>query len=129
MRAYQTVVQLSREGAGYSSVYWRSVPIIAALREMPEQVIYTDDEGAIYFLAGRYPYSLPSKWKAGSVDELRPQYSADLARMRERIRSGGLLVLFNASPRLPEYPPYAELTLGLREVTATGSGGIYAWPR
>ena len=125
--SYRTIEELARLGSGYSSVYWRDSEIVAGLREIPGQVVYTDDEGAVFFLAARFPYSLPMKWNDERNQE-RPQYPRELTRMRDRLRDGGLLVLFNPSPRLPQYPPYEELTSGLQEVFASESGGIYAWP-
>ena len=124
--SYRTIESLAELGAGYSSVYWRDSGVAAGLREIPGQVVYTDDEGAVFFLADRFPYSLPSKWNDEGSE--RPQYPKELARMRERLREGGLLVLFSTSPRLPQYPPYEELTYGLQQIFASESGGIYAWP-
>jgi len=125
--SYRTTEELAQLGSGYSSVYWRDSEVAARLREIPGQIVYTDDEGAVFFLADRFPYSLPSKWNDEGSE--RAQYPKELARMRERLRDGGLLVLFNPSPRLPQYPPYEELSSGLQEIFASDSGGIYAWPR
>jgi len=124
--SYRTMESLSSQGSGYSSLHWRASGLAAALRRLPAQVVYTDDEGAVFFLADRFPYSLPSKWNDEGSE--RPQYPRELARMRERLRAGGLLVLFYPFQRLPQYPPYEELTSGLSEIHTSEGGGIYAWP-
>ena len=122
-----TVTSLSAAGSGYSSPAWSESPLIRTLRTMKADVVYTDDEGAVFLLAGIQPYSLPDKWNSTS-GVLNPEYARGLERMRERLRRGGLLVLFFDGPRLPEHPDYGELKEGLAPILEAGDGGIYTWP-
>ena len=126
--AYQRTMDLAEHGSGYSSPGWESNAIIAALRELPVKDIYTDDEGAVFLLAGRLPHSLPLKWNLASGEQ-RPDYERSLEAMRADLQDGAILVLFSPWRRLPEHPSIEELTEGLVSLYQSDGGGIYAWPR
>lgn len=125
MGSLSTIKSLGERGDGYAA--WKDDEIITVLRSLPADVVYTDDEGPVFLLAGRFARSIPFKWGPGG-GILRPTYLEELARMRENLESGALLVLFDAAPRMRELPPYEDLAEGLSEVYAGPRGRIYAWP-
>jgi hypothetical protein len=126
--AWTSVKDLYDNGSGYFSLSWSSNPTIAALREIPSEKVYTDDEGAVFFLARRFPFSLPNKWNLATGQQ-NPGYARGLLRMREDLQDGAVLVMFSSVQRMPEHPTIDELTNGLVPVFKEDGGGIYAWPK
>lgn len=115
---------LAKEGAGYTA--WKNAGVIAALRSLPGELVYTDDEGPVFLLAGRPARSIPFKW--GPEGDLRDSYPEEIARMRANLKAGAILVLFDPAPRMRELPDYDELTACLNEVYGDFLGRIYVWP-
>lgn len=115
---------LADQGAGYTA--WKSAGVIAALKAAPGEIVYTDDEGPVFLLAGKNARSIPFKWSR-EQDTIRPSYASELERMRSQLRTGAVLVLFFPEPRMRELPPYDEITEGLVETYADSRGRIYEW--
>lgn len=124
MASLSAIREFADQGAGYTA--WKSAGVIAVLQATPGDIVYTDDEGPVFLLAGRYARSIPFKWSR-EQDTVRPSYPAELERMRSQLRTGALLVLFYPAPRMRELPSYDEITEGMVEIFADARGRIYVW--
>lgn len=123
--ARYVIRQLSRDGQGYSSNYWRNSETIAALQYLDPDLTYTDNIGAVYFFTGKYAYNIPLKYDSVS-DLVRSDFGESYKRMLERLAlPNSALVLFSTEARLPEFASPDELTEELQPIGEYSDGSIY----
>lgn len=110
--AWQTSIQLSRDGQGFIDRYRRESPAMQYIREHPQDLIYTNHPPDVYIQTGRSSYMVPSP-----VDSLtlqpRDTYARDLAEMRSKIRQQDGLLVFFYEQGYETDPWYQDLTEGL----------------
>ena len=106
----RTVRELREYAQGFASWRWRESPVMAAIRELPEETsVYTNQPPAVYFWTDRSPYRL---W-----DE-----------QPEDISSGDavLAIFFPPEHDTPAFQAWlAEMTKDLEPVQKSGLGNLY----
>jgi len=131
---------LQSDGQGYASRAWRTSPLINALRLLPpETPIYTNEVEALYLLADRYAYRLPSgclpddpmATVQGGESCRTPAYLAWSEAMRERLVSDrAVLAIFNSYTDQRYYAAVVpELAEGLAILSRQGDGTLYVYDR
>jgi hypothetical protein len=122
------LLQLRREGAGYSSRAWQTSPLVAYVRDLPPGTrVYSNGVVPIAFLTGRWTRGIPE-----STDRLTaradPAYVANIAAMKEELRRGALLVQFESLRVGEGGMDLSELArrLELRPIHETADGTVYA---
>jgi len=113
-------------GLGLASHGWRSSPTIRHIRQLPDITIYTNDLPALYFLAGRAAFSVPSPYDPAS-GRASADYEAALFEMQTRIhKEGGLLILFGLDPQSRLGPVhFGDLTEGLSLLEVFRDGLVF----
>jgi hypothetical protein len=122
--------QLSAQGQGFAHQGWRESPIIQAIREMPDIMLYSNKPTAIYLLTGRNAYIIPTP--TDSVTGLsRDTYAADRELLQQRVKQGqALLVLFGLKDsQVPdEVTLFNDLSAGLPVLADFGNAVIFGIP-
>ena len=137
--AIRTLV-LEADGQGFSSRAWQSSPLVNALRLLPlETPIFTNEVEALYLLADRFAYRLPTgclpedAMTAMIVAEncQTPEYLVWSARMRDRIiHERAVLAIFNNYTDQRYYAAVVpELAEGLAILSRQGDGTLYVYDR
>lgn len=119
----RAVAELSRGGTGYASFQWYDSEVMAALRQLPDDVdIYTNEPGAVYLYTGRGAHVLPNDYDPVTA-QARPGYAEGVARLQKEILEGrAVLAVFDSSavdPRLAE---------GLPLILKSGGDKLYGLP-
>ncbi len=117
---------LARDGRGYASERWRTSPTLTYARLLPAGPIFTNNLPAMYFVAGRTAYAIPTPTNLSSL-EANPNYARELSEMRKLLReSDGYLVYVGYPPTDPQGSAELEaLTFGLVPVHVFSEGTIY----
>ena len=120
---------MRQEGLGFSSRSWRQSTTVAWLQTLsPEAVIYTDQVGAVGYLASRETHSVPQRYDPVTAT-LRGDYEQQLQTMRSSLQSPGAALVLFASTNLPEEAAtLGDLTSGLILLAATSDAVIYVDP-
>ena len=144
LRGTIRALELQADGVGFASRAWRTSPLINAMTQLPADTpIYTNEVEALYLLAGRRVFRLPSGclpldalvvFEPGT--ECRtPAYLAWAANMRKALKeSRAVLAVFDTYREVPYYAPLVpELVEGLDVLTTQGDGKLYVqnradWP-
>jgi hypothetical protein len=114
---------LPADSRGFASNSWQNSETIQYVRRLPPVPIYSNEIQALYFLAGRNATFIPTPLNP-ATGELRPDYEASLASMRERLHSeGGALVLISPSELSPD--EMSELVDGLVLEATFPDGVVY----
>lgn len=126
----RAVIDLSQDGQGYASAYYRNSQTIDALKRLPEVDIWTNRVPAVNILAGRPAYAL-----LAPIDPLtrlkRPNYDSSLNAIRQSVLDGkSILVVFEAKQVLDD-PVEGEwlrdVTAGIPAVFESEDGMIFSW--
>jgi hypothetical protein len=131
-------LMLQLDGQGFSSRAWRGSPLINALRLLPADTpIYTNEVEALYLLAGRSAYRLPTgclpedAMTAMVVAEncQTPEYRVWAEAMRDRIiHEWAVVAVFNTYTEQPYYAPLvSEMVAGLDILSTQGDGRMYVY--
>jgi hypothetical protein len=118
--------RLSREGFGYSNVYWRESPTIKFLKASESKLIYSNAPDPIYLLAGKAVAAIPN-----NLDPRSRLANPDYASQISRIKHGGGLIVYFRSVTWRWYLPSEEQLreeLGLSLLAETGDGAVYRIP-
>jgi hypothetical protein len=120
------VRQLGAEGQGFSHSGWQESPAIQSVRGLPPVIIYSNKPTAIYLLADKSAYIVPTPEDA-VTGKTRPGFAADLQVMQQRVLNGqAVLVLFglrdSADPE--EAALYNALSTGLPVLADYGDAVI-----
>lgn len=116
-----------QNGKGYSGREWRQSRVAKFVAGLPTRTsLFSNDSGALWFLAGRPSERTPRKWSPWTR---RPEatYAADMARMCQALRQGpAALVWFRAAEDW-YLPTEGELVsrLSLEPVFQTREGAVY----
>jgi hypothetical protein len=122
-----TVGMLRVNGGGYAHRGFLSLPMLAAVRELPPGImIYTNEQELVYFHTGRGSYSLPVKYD--SVTGQSNDYGASLAQMRQDLQARhGVMVVFDSIFRQNSFPPRDELVQGMLTLREVYGGAIFGY--
>jgi hypothetical protein len=120
------VESLSLDGHGYASQRWRTSPTLAYARSLPLGPIFTNNLPAVYFVAGRTAYAIPTPTNLSNL-EANPAYALELSEMRELLRQAdGYLVYVGYAPTDTQgSAEFKTLTSGLTPVRVFAEGVIY----
>jgi hypothetical protein len=126
LRSALVVESLALDGRGYASQRWRTSPTLAYARSLPAVPIFTNNLPAMYFVAGRTAYAIPTPTNLSSL-EANASYARELSAMRKLLREGdGYLVYVGYPPTDPQGVAELEaLTSGLVPVHVFSEGTIY----
>lgn len=126
--AGEWVWQSARGGVGYFRDHHVRSAVLQHIRTLPPEVrVYTNDIGALYFLAGRTGIFLPLRFRP-ETRKADPAEASLLERMREDLRTGRGVVAYFDNCNLPHMMNLDDLRhrLPLREVLhREDDGGIY----
>ena len=133
-------LELQLDGQGFASRAWQRSPLVNALRLLPEDTpIYTNEVEALYLLAGRQAYRLPTGClpeDALYTDLLgtecnTAEFLAWVERMRYALENReAVLAVFNSYAEQPYYAPLVpEMVAGLDILTTQGDGHMYVYDR
>lgn len=125
----RVIIDLSQDGQGYASAYYRNSQTIDALKRMPETEIWTNRVPAVNILAGRPAYAL-----LAPIDPLtrlkRPNYDSSLNAIRQSVLDGkSMLVVFEAKQVLEDSVEgewLRDLTAGIPVVFESEDGMIFS---
>lgn len=93
----------------------------------PGRVIYCNEIYRLYFLTGRYAYQIPIFYDAYK-QAAREDFDVQLARFRERMREGAVLLLFDSyDHQQPRFPPREVLVEDFQISHELETAIIYAW--
>ena len=115
-------------GLGFSGRAWQESEIMAAVRQLPDVTIYTNEPDAVYFLSGRPSYIVLSQIDPVTRGE-REDYDNWLRSAQGSLRKpDSVLVLFHVESLMAD--PWDRemvivLTEGLACVQTYGDGSIY----
>lgn len=117
-----------QDGQGFLALNWRISKTVEYINQLPQdKLIYSNRAPVIYLLTDRTAYVLPTP-EDGVKEREREGYLAELEKVREDVRNGAVIVLFNDSG-LTDDPGgrawVAELTQGMAVVERTSDGTIY----
>lgn len=117
---------LALDGRGYASERWRTSPTLTYARSLPDVPVFTNNLPAMYFVAGRITYAIPTPTNLSSL-ESNPDYARELAEMRNLLReTDGYLVYVGYPPTDPQGSAELEaLTFGLVPVHVFSEGTIF----
>jgi hypothetical protein len=126
LRSALVVESLALDGRGYASERWRTSPTLTYARTLPDVPIFTNNLPAMYFVAGRTAYAIPTPTNVSSL-ETNSDYAKQLSDMRRLLReSDGYLVYVGYPPTDPQGSAELQaLTLGLVPVHVFSEGTIY----
>jgi hypothetical protein len=133
-------LELQLDGQGFASQAWQTSPLVNALRLLPEDTpIYTNEVEALYLLAGRQAYRLPTGCLPEDAlytdllgTECRTaEFLAWVERMRYALENRRAVVaVFNTYGEQPYYAPLVpEMVAGLDILTTQGDGRMYVYDR
>lgn len=118
IRGFAVVTELLQDAQGYSASEWQSSELIAAVKGLPQQPLYSNQSGALYLLAGRPAYTIPYHF---SDDD---GFDSELGDIRNNMmHKGAFIVLFYEDMHSLE-----ELTRDLILVAEYEDGVIYSHP-
>lgn len=133
-------IELQVDGQGFASRAWQTSPLINAMSQLPPDTpIYTNEVEALYLLAGRRVYRLPTGCLP--LDALvvvepetecrTPEYQTWVENMRRALEGDrAVLAVFNTYRYIPYYAPLVpELIEGLDVLTTQGDGWLYVYDR
>jgi hypothetical protein len=121
------LTRAAQDGLGYNSLAWRSSPVLAAARALPEGTwILTNGEDALAHIAGRVATRLPDRVSPTTLAP-NPRYQRRLRVLRTQLENGGVLVYLRALPERWYLPTESELVAAwrLEPVLEAADGGIY----
>lgn len=128
LQTLDRVIELSRDGQGYSAARWQVSPTAAFVRGAGDVPIYTNDLAAVYFLAGRTASFIPVPYNP-ATGQGRADYESWLATMHSDLSEHrGLLVIFGSEPLPVEPELLADLTQGLVLRGRFLDGAVYGRP-
>ncbi len=113
------------------SEYWgteRYEEVIEVVQKFnPETPIYCNEIYRLYFLTGRYAYQIPIFYDSFKQEE-RQDFEIELAKFRDRMRAGAVLILFESYDRQqPRFPPRETLTQSLVPYRELETAIVYLW--
>ncbi len=87
--------QLRQEGQGFASTDWRESELINEVKNLPKITVYTNKATALYLLADRPSYVLPSPINP-ATNAPRENYAQDVEEIRQNVLSGNaVMVIFD----------------------------------
>lgn len=133
-------LELQADGQGYASRAWRASPLMNALNLLPEETpIYTNEVEALYLLADRRAYRLPTGCppydalflEVAGEDCRSEAYQAWVEAMREAMTSEqAVMAIFESYRNQPYYAAIVpELVEGLDVLSSQGDGWLYVYDR
>jgi hypothetical protein len=110
----ENIKTLHSDGQGYAAQQWQESPALAYLKEMPTNMVYTNDFQATYFMAGLNACILPTGEEA-------------LKEMQDNIRkeNGSVIVIGN---HIPEFLPLEVMVEGMNLVKEFPNIRIFQYP-
>lgn len=122
------VKQLSKEGQGFASTEWRESELINQVKSLPAITVYTNKATALYLLADRPSYVLPSPINP-ATNAPRENYAQDVNEIRENVVDGkAVMVIFDYSNLLTTEDDrqwMLDLTEGMPEYSEAEDGAIF----
>jgi len=89
------VKQLRQEGQGFASSEWRESELINEVKNLPKMTVYTNKATALYLLADRPSYVLPSPINP-ATNAPRENYAQDVEEIRQNVMKGkAVMVIFD----------------------------------
>lgn len=126
--ALAAVDVLHGDGQGLASSYWRSSPTVGAARRLPGVTLYSNKVNALYLLAERPAYILPSPLNP-ATNQPRPGYRQDVESIRGEVLDGrAVIVVFDYRGLLdsPEDRDWMlEITGGLPLLVEYEDGALF----
>jgi hypothetical protein len=125
-RVAKNAVRFRQEGIGLSSRRWQTSVLAAKVKDIDSRTPLISNAGsAVYLLTGRLTHSLPSRVNSQTKRD-RPEYAAEIDRMRLQLReNGGVVVFFTAFGTLPSEREM-EQQLEVQRVATTDDGFLLA---
>jgi hypothetical protein len=128
VRSSADVKTAYHDGAGFAHDIWRNSPTIAAMRQLPsELIIYTNAPGAAYLLTGKPVIITIPAPTSGSSLLPNPEYEESMQRIADDVRAGRAVVVWlrNYGKRRTNYPSVGaiqqKLNLQMRSQFADGA--------
>ena len=129
LRGFDVSNSMRKEGRGFSGRDWRSSETIAAIAQLPPNILMFSNEAfAIYYLTGNSANWIPENYDPvkGQEDE---NYSQRINQMRsEIVEQNGALVVFNSISKHNVYAPIEDLSAGLSLLVKGTDGAVYTSP-
>lgn len=114
---------------GFHDAKWRASETIAAIKDLPaETALYTNAPDAIYFLAGRPAYWLPSRWNLANPGSLRDDDYTKPPGLEAALARGALIVLFDRLAWRGSMPSADDLSryVAIEKSARFADGAFYA---
>jgi hypothetical protein len=126
VRTAKNAVQFRQEGIGLSSRRWQTSTLTGRLKDIDSSTpVFSNAGSAVYLLTGRLTHNLPSRTDSQTKQE-RPEYAAEIGRLRRQLRdNGGVVVFFTAFGTL-EWEREMEQQLEIQRVATTDDGFLLA---
>jgi hypothetical protein len=128
-RSIQLIHTSGAGGEGFHDARWRSSPTVAAVKNLPASTgLYSNAADAVYFLAGRQSYWLPSRSTLANPSRDRDDDYTRLDDLRAALQRGAMIVIFDRLTWRGAMPTAEILSryLVLEEVDRLVDGAIYA---
>ncbi len=91
--ARYAVAELRADGQGYANSRWQESQMIAGAKSASAPTLYTNRTQALYLLANRPAYLLPSPMDP-ATGAPREGFDEEIAAIREQVKAGSALVIF-----------------------------------
>jgi hypothetical protein len=118
--------ELDANGQGYTNAAFKNSELFAAVRDLPDVPIYTNNMVGVYFVSGRNSYTVP---QANGTDEKSlAAYAIEADKIKAVIRQKkGVLVLRDVENMDKHQIPVDILTSGLTRTHQFSDGEIYEY--
>jgi hypothetical protein len=118
--------ELDANGQGYTNAAFKNSELFAAVRDLPDVPIYTNNMVGVYFVSGRNSYTVP---QANGTDEKSlAAYAVEADKIKAVIRQKkGVLVLRDVENMDKHQIPVDILTSGLTRTHQFPDGEIYEY--
>ena len=115
---------LSQDGQQFSSVQWRTSPLIEYVRHLsPDMHVYTNGRMPIYLYADRSCFEIPPKTLLSTL-EPNPNYQKTMARIQAEVEAGIAVVVCFSIENLPQFPSLQEWETRLHRKPRTMPDGV-----
>lgn len=121
--------KLHQDGQGFLSLSWRISKTVQYIQNLsPGRIIYSNRAPVIDLLTDKTAYVLPTPVDP-VTQQPRKDYAANLADLREDVKNGALVIIFQHEALLarPENRVWiAEITQGMVAIEEFGDGIVYS---
>lgn len=121
--------KLHQDGQGFLSLSWRISKTVQYIQNLPPgRIIYSNRAPVIDLLTDKTAYVLPTPVDP-VTQQPRKDYAANLADLREDVKNGALVIIFQHEALLakPENRVWiAEITQGMVAIEEFGDGIVYS---